>query len=500
MLIKRYPRYPAFVEDKSQGIIPPQDTLGIESVDVDNDGDIDIVIPNQNSFGFLGAPFLDNQILINDGLGNFTEDNNRFSGVLPGTISTIKLVPGDFNNDGFVDFFSCGLSIAGFPVGLYMNDQLGYFVYQDLSSLAPTTRTGGACINAVVVDMDSDGDDDIIFHAPGQPPAGSGSPTPYGSYLLRNEGTLGTIIILTSISLNMNYIGNESIYDNLVVADVDNDGNYDIMSNGHLFMNQGGLNFIDQTQTRVPGITVGDGFLVDEPVDLDNDGDIDMVGNEDSFYINDGTGNFEKVTYRPPFTLPDYFAHLDDLCVFPTSSPLAAGAVEAADIDGDGLPDVMISLGPCLLVFKNNGINPTTGLVEFTEKTFQWEPDYQYKDQLRIRSIDFLNRYGKGTLSAVFMGSPIYAPDRLKFLDFEDGILVGDVDLDGTISILDALLVARFTVGFISLTTDQLLRADVNKDGRVDILDALLIARLAAGLPISVSIIQEYCAEIPCQY
>ena len=68
---------------------------------------------------------------------------------------------------------------------------------------------------------------------------------------------------------------------------------------------------------------------------------------------------------------------------------------------------------------------------------------------------------------------------------FEDGfctvcgepdILLGDVNGDGNINILDANLAAAYYNEVIDLTEDQILAADVNGDGNVNILDANLIA------------------------
>ncbi|MBN2440509.1 MAG: carboxypeptidase regulatory-like domain-containing protein [Spirochaetales bacterium] len=58
---------------------------------------------------------------------------------------------------------------------------------------------------------------------------------------------------------------------------------------------------------------------------------------------------------------------------------------------------------------------------------------------------------------------------------------LGDVDDNGEIDIVDALLVARYYVSGNSSILD-LSRADVNKDGNVDIIDALRIAQYYVGI------------------
>lgn len=59
----------------------------------------------------------------------------------------------------------------------------------------------------------------------------------------------------------------------------------------------------------------------------------------------------------------------------------------------------------------------------------------------------------------------------------DPGILMGDVNGDGTVSAQDALLVLRYSMEIMDLTEDQLAAADVNADGSVDSADAIMILR-----------------------
>jgi aryl-phospho-beta-D-glucosidase BglC (GH1 family) len=60
---------------------------------------------------------------------------------------------------------------------------------------------------------------------------------------------------------------------------------------------------------------------------------------------------------------------------------------------------------------------------------------------------------------------------------------LGDVDLNGTINIIDALLIAQY---FVGLNPDTFYPgvADVNCDGSIDMIDALFIARYYIGHPV----------------
>jgi hypothetical protein len=60
-------------------------------------------------------------------------------------------------------------------------------------------------------------------------------------------------------------------------------------------------------------------------------------------------------------------------------------------------------------------------------------------------------------------------------------VLIGDVDSNGTVNIIDAMLVAQYVAG-LSPANFNLQAADYNPDGVININDALRIARHAAGL------------------
>ena len=60
------------------------------------------------------------------------------------------------------------------------------------------------------------------------------------------------------------------------------------------------------------------------------------------------------------------------------------------------------------------------------------------------------------------------------------GIISGDVNGDGEVSMADATLAARYALGLYQLTPTQFEVADMNGDGVVTMADALLIMRIAA--------------------
>ena len=61
-------------------------------------------------------------------------------------------------------------------------------------------------------------------------------------------------------------------------------------------------------------------------------------------------------------------------------------------------------------------------------------------------------------------------------------LLPGDLDGDGKVAPIDALLALRAVLGSLTLSPDQAASADVNKNGQVEIDDVALILRVGGGV------------------
>ncbi len=72
--------------------------------------------------------------------------------------------------------------------------------------------------------------------------------------------------------------------------------------------------------------------------------------------------------------------------------------------------------------------------------------------------------------------------DNVRYSGNQSSFAAGDVDMDGRVSVTDALLVMRHAMGLISLTPEQLLLADFDGNGEANMLDGVGIMRHALGL------------------
>ena len=58
----------------------------------------------------------------------------------------------------------------------------------------------------------------------------------------------------------------------------------------------------------------------------------------------------------------------------------------------------------------------------------------------------------------------------------------GDISMNGSLDVTDALMIMRYAVGLLELTPEQIALADVSGDGAVNTIDALVLLRMVLGL------------------
>lgn len=128
------------------------DPVTLAMGDIDGDGDSDAVIGN--------ATRHPNMVMLNDGRGNFSD-----SGQSLGTASTEQVILGDFDLDGDLDLYSGNSAELGADPAdeVWLNDGRGGF--SDSGLRVGSLETKGAA----AVDVDGDGDLDIVAGTAGGP-------------------------------------------------------------------------------------------------------------------------------------------------------------------------------------------------------------------------------------------------------------------------------------------------------------------------------------------
>jgi hypothetical protein len=81
---------------------------------------------------------------------------------------------------------------------------------------------------------------------------------------------------------------------------------------------------------------------------------------------------------------------------------------------------------------------------------------------------------GTGNKLGVYVNGALVATKEI--------VIYGDVNGDGKINVLDAILINRHTIGLYNIKGAYLTAADVNRDGKVNVLDAIIINRYTIGL------------------
>ncbi|MBV2104610.1 MAG: DUF4347 domain-containing protein, partial [Candidatus Thiodiazotropha sp. (ex Lucina aurantia)] len=260
----------------------------VTTVDMDGDGDLDVVSASQN----------DNKIAWyeNDGSQNFTAH----------TISTaasgaFAVTTADVDGDGDIDVLSASIT----------DDKIAWYENDGNENFTAHTITLGADIAASVAaaDVDDDGDIDVLSASVGDDRV----------VWYENDGNENfTTRTITSSAVGASFV---------TTVDLDEDGDLDVLSTSTYdnrvawYENDGNENFTTHTVTT--SATEARQVIA---ADVDGDGDLDLLSASRSsdklaWYENDGFENFTLHTI--------------------TAAAGPVSAVAAADIDGDGDLDVI---------------------------------------------------------------------------------------------------------------------------------------------------------------
>ncbi|MCH7965013.1 MAG: T9SS type A sorting domain-containing protein, partial [Bacteroidetes bacterium] len=270
------------------------DARSVYAVDVDDDGDMDV----------LSASGDDDKIAWyeNDGNENFTPHT-----ITTGADFAFSVYAVDVDGDGDMDVLSA--SILDDKIAWYENDGNENFTPHTITTNADGARS------VYAIDVDGDGDMDVL----------SASQWDDKITWFENDGNES----FTPHTITTGADGAWSVY----AMDVDGDGDMDVLSASAIdnkiawYENDGNENFTPHTIT-----TSADGANSVYAVDVDGDGDMDVlsasvgdyyynIDSEITWYENDGNESFTP--------------HII------TTNALGANSVYAVDVDNDGDMDVL---------------------------------------------------------------------------------------------------------------------------------------------------------------
>lgn len=241
--------------------------------DADGDGDLDAIVANEDPFVVPGTQ---NRLYLNNGAGTFTDATGNLPAILD---DSSAFAIADFDEDGDRDV----ITVNNGPFFYLQNDGTGRFTNQSATHLPvqPANRDSGR--DAVVADLDSDGDLDVIFAI---------SRSDQGPLLWLNNGA-GVFTDVSATHVPLAVLASQDVEG----CDLEGDGDLDI-------------------------IEANTGAVIPPPTDHR------FVGAQDRILVNDGTGHFTDQTalHLPP--------------VIDSSFSVACG-----DITGDGRADLVVVNG-----------------------------------------------------------------------------------------------------------------------------------------------------------
>jgi len=423
------------------------------AADMDNDGDMDIVSasPGDDAIAWYE----------NDGAADPSWTAADIATSADGAQSVFAA---DMDNDGDMDILSA--SLIDDAIAWYENDGAANPSW----TAADIATSADGAQSVFAADMDNDGDMDIL--------SASFNDDKIAWY--ENDGAADPSWTAAVIATSAD--GARSVF----AADMDNDGDMDIVSASFKSESGGGEDRIDWYENTMDKGMIGswtaadittsaDGAQDVYTIDLDTDGDMDVlsasiVDGNVSWYKNDGTGSFTANT------IYTYDPNTDQ-----------AHSVYAVDIDDDGDIDVLSGSDLKISLHLNNGSESFTTQSVITKSggsSFRavsiYAADIDRDGDMDIVSASLYDKiisWFENDGSESFTRHTIYT-----HAEYAQSVHIADVDSDGDIDVLstseDKKINWYENNGSGSFTTHQIATSgypyavyatDVDNDGDVDV-------------------------------
>lgn len=246
-------------ESSTRGLTVALGSGSAQFGDIDDDGDPDLILND----GYLGSGSKRPRVYVNNGVGVFTDTPALISAASTKSAQMdVQLI--DLDLDWDLDFFgACRAANGGTNHYLMQNDGLG-----TLTNFAVTVPSNsGSTYEAEVGDLDGDNDIDLFMV----------SSTGFAEGAIRNNLVPSASFTLTQLATLAD--GNDD--NEVALFDWDVDGDYDVIvgslsgSREAMWRNDGALAFTNVSSTTISAVS--DPTLDCTVADLDNDGRYDIV-------------------------------------------------------------------------------------------------------------------------------------------------------------------------------------------------------------------------------
>ena len=334
-------------------------------VDVDGDGDLDVVRSLELQWR-------------NDGGGMFF----LFTGGPPSPAGATFLLMEDFDQDGDVDAM---WGVDGQDL-LYRNDGSGAF------TLDPAAVPLGTPVALQLVSGDFDGDGDVDVLVRNDAFGGPGLLEP--SVLRVNDGVGVFTDVPLSVPMPNALLG---------AVDLNGDGAPDLLAGDRIYFNvAGGFPTFTATALGSGRVLLGD---------VDEDADVDVVTLHETggqvglseMFLNDGAGVLQNVTPSPYAS---------------GAPPIVTNAMALGDLDGDGDPDAVFGGRNVDALFLNQG----DGVFSDATATGFQAPFLIHSSDVALGDVD-----ADGDLDIVFAdeGLNVFDPPRQRYYENQGGAVFG---------------------------------------------------------------------------